>query len=150
MYVSTRRCCYLILKVIRALWGETLIDTLTKETDMNNEPTLDDVFAVAAENNANIDLSSIFPGPGTYLVKADAAIPGLNRTEPDHHRPYLRVPLTIEAAVDDETSKLPITRFDQLVQGCAGADRFHCTLPVSVDDEQLCQVRRSSEPARAS
>ena len=106
MYMSTRRCCYLILKVIRALWGETLIDTLTKETDMNNEPTLDDVFAVAAENNANIDLSSIFPGPGTYLVKADAAIPGLNRTEPDHHRPYLRVPLTIEAAVDDETSKL--------------------------------------------
>lgn len=73
---------------------------------MNAETTLDDVFAVAAENNANIDLSSIFPGPGTYLVKSSAALPGINRSEPDHPRPYLRVPLDIEADVADQSSKL--------------------------------------------
>lgn len=62
---------------------------------MNDQLTLDDCFQVVDETPGSIDMGNIFPGAGTYFVQAGDLVPGVNRTEPDHPKPYIRVPLSI-------------------------------------------------------
>lgn len=65
---------------------------------MNNpQLTMDELFKVVSETPGTIDMTNIFPDAGVYFVEASEAIPGINRNEPDHPRPYARVPVSIIA-----------------------------------------------------
>lgn len=68
--------------------------------------SLEECFQIADETPGQIDMTNIFPNAGHYFVEVDELIPGINRADPDHLKPYVRVPLSILRVEGQEKSGL--------------------------------------------
>jgi hypothetical protein len=113
---------------------------------MTDQLTLEDCFQMVDETPGSIDLGNVFPGAGNYLVMADEIIPGVNRTEPDHPKPYIRVPLSIISVNGDKKSNMVGRDFSIFLSLDKEKSKKAQRAPISFTGRSLYRLRNGEFP----